>query len=72
LEGNVPPASHQDVEEGTTMGLVLDQDLENIPRVQKGLHATALRELTFGQHELRISHFHRMIDRYIANAKAPI
>jgi phenylpropionate dioxygenase-like ring-hydroxylating dioxygenase large terminal subunit len=61
------PAPHQDVDTATTsFGPVLDQDVENIPRVQKGLHSRALSNITVGSHETRIVHFHKMIDRYIS------
>jgi phenylpropionate dioxygenase-like ring-hydroxylating dioxygenase large terminal subunit len=61
------PSRHQIVDTATTsFGPVLDQDIENIPRVQRGLHARALKDITVGSHETRIVHFHKMIERYIS------
>jgi phenylpropionate dioxygenase-like ring-hydroxylating dioxygenase large terminal subunit len=70
LQGEKPaPVPHVDVEPYSgSFGVVLDQDLENIPRVQRGLHSSALSHITIGRQETRIAHLHATIDRYLAEA----
>ena len=48
-----------------SIGLVLDQDAENLPGVQAGMNSRGFRGLWLGNQELRIRHFHRTIDDYI-------
>ena len=49
-----------------SLGLLLDQDFANIPKVQKGLHSNNLEFLTLMDSELRIAHFHQVLQKYIA------
>ncbi|GJM38451.1 MAG: hypothetical protein DHS20C19_18180 [Acidimicrobiales bacterium] len=46
-----------------SMGLVIDQDVANLERAQKGLHAPGLTELTLSGEECRIINLHRNLDR---------
>ncbi len=48
-----------------SIGLVLDQDAFNLPTVQQGMHSRGYRGLWIGNQELRIRHFHKVIDDYI-------
>lgn len=49
-----------------SIGLVLDQDAVNLPNVQKGMHSNGFPGLWLGEQELRIRHFHKVIDDYLA------
>ena len=54
---------------GHALGTIFDQDLFNMPMIQKGMHNLQSRELVLANyHEVRIRHFHQTIDKYI-NAK---
>lgn len=46
-----------------SLGLVLDQDVENLRRAQRGLHAPGLTHLTLSGEECRIINLHRNLDR---------
>ncbi|QUT07369.1 aromatic ring-hydroxylating dioxygenase subunit alpha [Sphingobium phenoxybenzoativorans] len=48
-----------------SIGQVLDQDAFNLPTVQKGMHSDAFPGLWIGDQELRIRHFHKVIDDFI-------
>ncbi len=48
-----------------SIGLVLDQDAANLPGVQAGMNSAGYRGLWLGNQELRIRHFHKVIDDYI-------
>lgn len=57
---------HQHFRHGDkSIGLVLDQDAANLPGVQAGMHSKGFRGLWLGAQELRIRHFHQVIDHYI-------
>ncbi len=47
-----------------SVGLVLDQDSQNLPGVQAGMNSTGFRGLGRPQ-ELRIRHFHKVLDDYL-------
>lgn len=48
------------------LGAVIDQDMQNMPWVQRGLRASATGEVQLGQYqESRIRHFHLTLDRYL-------
>lgn len=67
-EGREWPARprHQQFKHGEkSIGLVLDQDAANLPGVQAGMHSTAFEGLWLGAQELRIRHFHKVIDDYV-------
>jgi hypothetical protein len=48
-----------------SLGLVLDQDLGNLPGVQRGLHSAGLDHVTVSRQEIRIVHLHDVIDEYL-------
>jgi len=48
-----------------SIGQVLDQDAFNLPTVQKGMHSSAFPGLWLGDQELRIRHFHKVLDDYV-------
>ena len=48
-----------------SIGQVLDQDAFNLPSVQKGMHSSAFKGLWINSQELRIRHFHHVIDSFI-------
>ncbi len=67
-EGHEWPArpQHQHFRHGEkSIGLVLDQDAANLPGVQAGMHSAAFEGLWIGAQELRIRHFHKVIDDYV-------
>jgi phenylpropionate dioxygenase-like ring-hydroxylating dioxygenase large terminal subunit len=67
-EGHEWPArpQHQHFKHGEkSIGLVLDQDAANLPGVQAGMHSAAFAGLWIGSQELRIRHFHKVIDDYV-------
>ena len=50
------------------LGYIFDQDMGNLPYVQKGLRTTRKGAISLGNYqELRIRHFHRTLDKYLAN-----
>ncbi len=48
-----------------SIGLTLDQDSYNLPRVQKGLNSRAYKGLLINYRERRIRHMHKTIDDYL-------
>ena len=61
-----PRAEHKRWKHGDkSIGLVLDQDAENLPGVQAGMHSRGFRGLWIGAQELRIRHFHKVLDDYV-------
>jgi phenylpropionate dioxygenase-like ring-hydroxylating dioxygenase large terminal subunit len=67
-EGHEWPSrpKHQHFKHGEkSIGLVLDQDAANLPGVQAGMHSAAFAGLWIGAQELRIRHFHKVIDDYV-------
>jgi len=46
-------------------GKLLAQDMYNLPRVQKGMHSRGFRGLHLGEQEIRVRHFHAVLDRYL-------
>ena len=59
-------AKHQTWKHGDrSIGLVLDQDAANLPNVQVGMHSRGFRGLWLGRQELRIRHFHKVINDYL-------
>jgi hypothetical protein len=59
-------AKHQSWKHGDkSIGLVLDQDAANLPNVQAGMHSRGFHGLWLGRQELRIRHFHKVVDDYL-------
>lgn len=53
------------------LGPLLDQDLDNLQRIQKGLHALHKPGVTLANYqEVRIRHVHQTLDAYIAAGRA--
>ena len=48
-----------------SLGLVLDQDAYNLPGVQAGMHSAGFPGLWLGSQELRIRHFHHVLERFV-------
>ena len=48
-----------------SIGTVLDQDAANLPGVQAGMHSKGFGGLWIGRQELRIRHFHKVLDDYL-------
>ena len=52
---------------GESLGTIFDQDLLNMPMIQKGMHNVESRELVLANyHEVRIRHYHQTLDKYIS------
>jgi hypothetical protein len=61
-----PRPKHQYFRHGDkSIGLVLDQDAQNLPGVQDGMHSAGLEGLWIGSQELRIRHFHKVLMDYL-------
>lgn len=54
-----------------SLGLVLDQDSYNLPRVQKGMQSKAYEGLHISYQERRIRHMHRTLEGYLFGAGVP-
>jgi phenylpropionate dioxygenase-like ring-hydroxylating dioxygenase large terminal subunit len=66
-----PRPRHQRFRHGDkSIGQVLDQDAMNLPTVQKGMHSAAFKGLWLGEQELRIRHFHHVLDTYLGDRDA--
>ncbi len=49
------------------LGDVFEQDMENLPFVQEGLHASVTGEVNLGDYqEIRIRQFHQTLDKYLS------
>jgi nitrite reductase/ring-hydroxylating ferredoxin subunit len=46
-------------------GELLAQDTYNLPRIQQGMHSAGFTGLHLGDQEIRIRHFHHVLDRYV-------
>jgi len=58
-----PRPAVMDLEPGTvSLGLIFDQDLENLQRVQKGLHQPGFTHLRLSAEECRIINLHRQLE----------
>jgi phenylpropionate dioxygenase-like ring-hydroxylating dioxygenase large terminal subunit len=49
-------------------GQLMGQDFYNLPRIQNGMHSRGFSGLHLGEQELRIRHFHAVLDRYLDEA----
>ncbi|MDF3853834.1 SRPBCC family protein [Paracoccus sp. P2] len=50
-----------------SLGLVLDQDAYNLPGVQAGMNSDSFGGLWIGDQELRIRHFHHVLESYVGS-----
>ena len=61
-----PRPKHETFKHGeVSLGLGLDQDSYNLPRVQKGMSSKAFKGLLINYRERRIRHMHKTLDDYI-------
>ncbi len=52
---------------GESLGTIFDQDLQNMPKIQKGMKNVKSGELVLANYqEVRIRHFHQTLDKYIS------
>jgi hypothetical protein len=51
-------------------GELLAQDTFNLPRIQQGMHSAGFKGLHLGRQEIRIRHFHHVLDRYVPAEEA--
>ena len=51
------------------LGLVLDQDSELLPVVQKGIRSKGFKGAVWGEQEQRLRHFHKELNRYLDGEK---
>ena len=57
------------VDEMPDLGLVLNQDAELLPEVQKGARSRGFKGPLWSEQEVRLRHFHAELDRYISGEK---
>jgi hypothetical protein len=61
-----PGESLETVPELGGLGLILQQDIENLEPMQRGLKASLTNKVTLSEYqEVRIRHYHQTIDKYI-------
>ena len=61
-----PGEGFGDVPEFGVLGKILDQDLSNFVRIQRGLEASAVPDVTFSRYqEVRLRHFHQVLGDYV-------
>ena len=64
-----PEIEYKGIGEPAELGLVLDQDSELLPIVQKGLRSKGFRGPLWSEQEGRVRHFHNELDRYVEGEK---
>ncbi len=64
-----PDVEYKDIGEPPELGLVLDQDSELLPVVQKGIRSRAFKGPLWSEQEQRVRHFHNELDRYLNGEK---
>ena len=53
------------------LGIVIDQDIENLPRIQRGLRAAQHDHIVLSDYqEIRIRHFHHRLDEVLGTGEA--
>ena len=59
-----PRPAVMDIEPGAvSLGLIFDQDLDNLPKVQRGLHQPGFTHLRLSAEECRIINLHRHLEQ---------
>jgi phenylpropionate dioxygenase-like ring-hydroxylating dioxygenase large terminal subunit len=48
---------------------ILQQDADNVPEVQQGVQSEGYRGMTLGEQEIRVRHFHNLVDRYLEGSE---
>ncbi len=64
-----PDTEYVGIGEPANLGLVLDQDSELLPVVQKGIRSRGFDGPLWSEQEQRLRHFHAELDRYLSGAK---
>jgi phenylpropionate dioxygenase-like ring-hydroxylating dioxygenase large terminal subunit len=65
-------APHEVVDAGGgTLGQILEQDLANLARVQRGLAAAGAMNLGLTSEDMRIAHFHKVLADYVGRQVQP-
>lgn len=65
-----PRPAVMDLEPGSvSLGLVFDQDVENLPKVQRGLHQPGFTHVRLSAEECRITNLHRNLERVLGVAE---
>lgn len=67
--GTRPDVERTGVGESPNLGLVLDQDSELLPVVQRGLRSRAFKGPLWSEQEQRLRHFHAELDRTLSGAR---
>ena len=49
-------------------GAVLQQDADNVAVNQRGLNSDGFRGMYLGEQELRLRHFHQVLDQYLGRS----
>jgi len=65
-----PPVRRVANAETDSLGLLLDQDLRQLVRVQRGLRSGSIGHTTLSRQECRIAHFNRVLDRHLDDRDA--
>ena len=60
-----PEITHVPVDERPELGEVLNQDIDLVPEVQKGLRSRGFRGPLWSEMEGRLRHYHKELDRYL-------
>ncbi len=64
-----PDTEYVEIGESANLGLVLDQDSELLPVVQKGIRSRGFDGPIWSEQEQRLRHFHAELDRYLSGEK---
>ena len=64
-----PDTEHVGIGQPANLGLVLDQDSDLLPVVQKGQRSRGFKGPLWSEQEARLRHFHTELDRYLAGEK---
>jgi len=64
-----PDTEYVRVGEPPNLGLVLDQDSDLLPVVQKGVRSRGFKGPLWGEQEQRLRHFHKELERYLNGEK---
>jgi phenylpropionate dioxygenase-like ring-hydroxylating dioxygenase large terminal subunit len=54
-------------EKAESLGILLDQDVEQMPRVQRGIRTGGIEHMTLSRQESRLLHFNAVLDRQLAS-----
>lgn len=64
-----PDVEHVPLGVKPDLGLVLDQDSELLPFVQKGIRSRGFKGPLWNEQEIRLRHYHEEVDRYVNGEK---